>query len=1008
MFESLLKKIFGSKHDRDVTRAGPIVDEINAACEACRGLSDEQLRGRTAEFRARIAAALEGLTDPVERREAEQAVLEEVLPEAFAAVKEVCRRLVGQSWEMVGIPVTWDMVPYDVQLIGGIMLHEGRIAEMATGEGKTLVATMPLYLNALTGRGAHLVTVNDYLARRDSEWMGQIYKFLGLTVGCIQQGMDPPERRQQYACDITYGTNNEFGFDYLRDNMAVRPEYRVQRGFVYAIVDEVDSVLVDEARTPLIISGPVEHSDQAFDELKPLVDRVVKAQLNWVSQTLANGEKLLQDPEQQAEAGIELLKVQRAAPKHKRFMKLVSEQPALKKLINNTELEYLRDKRLHELDEHLLYAIDEKAKNVDLLDKGRILISPHDPDEFVVPDLAAQLSELEGREDLTAEQKVKERDAIYRVYAIKNERIHNIQALLKAYSLFEKDVEYVVQDGKVLIVDEFTGRLMPGRRYSEGLHQAIEAKEGVRIEGETQTLATITLQNFFRMYEKLAGMTGTAETESAELWEIYKLDVAVIPSNKPINRTDYEDVVYRTKREKYNAVIDELVELNQKGQPVLVGTISVEVSELLSRMLKRRGVKHHVLNAKYHEQEAGIISQAGQPGAVTIATNMAGRGTDIKLGPGVTGLGGLHILGTERHESRRIDRQLRGRAGRQGDPGSSRFYLSLEDDLMRLFGSDRIAGLMTRMGVEEGEVIEHGLVTRAISRAQKRVEAHNFDIRKHLLEYDNVMNEQRTVIYELRNQALTSQDMSVAVLESVGEAVRERAGKTTGGGQAHRAEWNLPALVDDLSFLLMTPVQPSDLETDRADLLVEQAAAVGERAYRAREAEFGPVMMRELERHLYLYTVDEHWRDHLYELDHLKGGIGLRAYGQRDPLIEYKREAYGLFEVLVRDVREDFVQRLFRVQLSPEAGQVVPQPRAPRVMQTQHAEAQAFGAGGGAAGDEEPGGRAADRAAAGGNAPAPRVRTAPVVGRNDPCPCGSGKKYKKCHMLSDQGLEARP
>jgi preprotein translocase subunit SecA len=1007
MFESLLKKVFGSKHDRDVTRVGPIVDEINAAWEACRGLSDEQLRGRTAEFKARITAALEGLTDPVERREAEQAVLDEVLPEAFGAVKEACRRLVGQSWEMVGIPVTWDMVPYDVQLIGGVMLHEGRIAEMATGEGKTLVATMPLYLNALTGRGAHLVTVNDYLARRDSEWMGQIYKFLGLTVGCIQQGMDPPERRQQYACDITYGTNNEFGFDYLRDNMAVRPEYRVQRGFVYAIVDEVDSVLVDEARTPLIISGPVEHSDQAFDELKPLVDRVVKAQLNWVSQTLANGEKLLQDPEQQAEAGIELLKVQRAAPKHKRFMKLVSEQPALKKLINHTELEYLRDKRLHELDEHLLYAIDEKAKNVDLLDRGRNLISPNDPDEFVVPDLAAQLSELEGREDLTAEQKVKERDAIYRVYAIKNERIHNIQALLKAYSLFEKDVEYVVQDGKVLIVDEFTGRLMPGRRYSEGLHQAIEAKEGVRIEGETQTLATITLQNFFRMYEKLAGMTGTAETESAELWEIYKLDVAVIPPNKPINRTDYEDVVYRTKREKYNAVIDELVTLNQKGQPVLVGTISVEVSELLSRMLKRRGVKHHVLNAKYHEQEAGIISQAGQPGAVTIATNMAGRGTDIKLGPGVTAVGGLHILGTERHESRRIDRQLRGRAGRQGDPGSSRFYLSLEDDLMRLFGSDRIAGLMTRMGVEEGEVIEHGLVTRAISRAQKRVEAHNFDIRKHLLEYDNVMNEQRTVIYELRNQALISQDMSVAVLESVEEAVRERAAKTTGGGQAHRAEWNLRALVDDLSFLLMTPVQPADLDTDRAELLAEQAAVVGERAYRSREAEFGPVMMREIERHLYLYTVDEHWRDHLYELDHLKGGIGLRAYGQRDPLIEYKREAYGLFEALVHDVREDFVQRLFRVQLSPEAGPAVPQLRAPRMMQTQHAEAQTFGSAGGAAGDPEPGGRAAGRPVDGVIAPAQRVRTAPVVGRNDSCPCGSGKKYKKCHMLSDQGLEPR-
>jgi len=1006
MFEALLRAVFGSKHDRDIRRVEPIVEEINRLCESYRDLADDQLRGKTAEFRARIAAACEGLTEPAERRAAEQAAMEELLPEAFAAVKETCRRLLGQTWEVVGIPITWDMVPYDVQLIGGGMLHEGRIAEMATGEGKTLVATMPLYLNALTGRGAHLVTVNDYLARRDSEWMGQIYKWLGLTVGCIQQGMDPPERREQYACDITYGTNNEFGFDYLRDNMAVRPEHRVQRGFVYAIVDEVDSVLIDEARTPLIISGPVEHSDQAFDELKPLVDRIVKAQLHWATTTLSGAEKLLQDPEKEYEAGIELLKIQRAAPKHKRFMKLLSDQPGLKKLINKVELDYLRDKRLHEIDETLFYAIDEKSKNVDLLENGRDLMSPHDPDQFVVPDLAGQLSELEGREDLTAEQKIKEREVIYRAFAVKNERIHNIQALLKAYSLYEKDVEYVVQDGKVLIVDEFTGRLMPGRRYSEGLHQAIEAKEGVHVEGETQTLATITLQNFFRMYEKLAGMTGTAETESSEFFEIYKLDVAVIPTNKPVNRTDYEDVVYRTKREKYNAVIDELVALHEKGQPVLVGTISVEVSELLSRMLKRRGVKHHVLNAKYHQQEAGIVSQAGQPGAVTIATNMAGRGTDIKLGPGVTGVGGLHILGTERHESRRIDRQLRGRAGRQGDPGSSRFYLSLEDDLMRLFGSDRIAGLMERMGVQEGEVIEHGLVTSAISRAQKRVEAHNFDIRKHLLEYDNVMNEQRTVVYQLRNQALTSQDMSATALEAVEEAVRERVDKATSAGAAHRDEWNLRGLADELSFLLMTPLQPSDLEAGRHEELTEKAVTVGERAYRAREAEFSAGVMRDLERHLYLYTVDEHWRDHLYELDHLKGGIGLRAYGQRDPLIEYKREAYTLFEALMREVREDFVQRLFRVQLAPEVSQVVPQHRAPRVTQVQHAEAQAFGAAPGAAGDE------ANVSAAvgpgGGASAGPRVHTGPRVGRNDPCPCGSGKKYKKCHMLVDEGVESRP
>jgi len=994
MFENLLKSVFGSKHDRDVRRARPIVDEINRHAESYKELSEEALKGKTAEFRERLAGGEE--------------TLEDLLPESFAAVKEACRRLVGRSWNVVGIPITWDMVPYDVQLIGGLMLHEGRIAEMATGEGKTLVATMPLYLNALPGRGAHLVTVNDYLARRDSEWMGEIYKFLGLTVGCIQQGMDPPARREQYLCDITYGTNNEFGFDYLRDNMSVRPEHRVQRGFPYAIVDEVDSVLIDEARTPLIISGPVEHSDQAFDELKPLVERVVRAQQNFVQSTLSDAEKLLEDPDKEYEAGIELLKVQRAAPKHKRFIKLLSEKPAVKKLITRVELDYLRDKRLHEIDDHLFYAIDEKARNVDLIEKGRDVMSPSDPEQFVVPDLAAQLSELEGQEDMPAEEKIAKRDAIYRAYAVKNERIHNIQALLKAYSLYERDVEYVVQDGKVMIVDEFTGRLMPGRRYSEGLHQAIEAKEGVRVEGETQTLATITLQNFFRMYEKLAGMTGTAETEANEFWQIYKLDVSVIPTHKKVVRKDQDDVVFRTKREKYNAVIDEIVALNEKGQPVLVGTISVEVSELLSRMLKRRGVKHNVLNAKYHQQEAEIVAGAGQRGAVTIATNMAGRGTDIKLGAGVAGLGGLHILGTERHESRRIDRQLRGRSGRQGDPGSSRFHLSLEDDLMRLFGSERISSLMQRMGVQEGEVIEHPLVTGAISRAQKRVEAYNFDIRKHLLEYDDVMNQQRTLVYDLRNKALSSEDMSEAVLDAIEEAVRDRVANAA-GENVHREEWNLRGLADELSFLLMRPVTPAELETQAFDELEEKAAAVGEAAYRGREAEFTAPLLRDLERHLYLYTVDEHWRDHLYELDHLKGGIGLRAYGQRDPLIEYKKEAFSLFETLMREVREDFVQRLFRVQLAPEAmRQIEQKPRAPRRIQEHHAETQAFS---GVAPRREPEG--GEETQAGGQAPggaragaaAPVVRTGPRVGRNDPCPCGSGKKYKKCHMLIDEGVE---
>jgi preprotein translocase subunit SecA len=992
MLENLLKSVFGSKHEREVRRSAPLVAEVNRLTEEWNALSDEELRAKTAAFRGRL--------------ERQEDTLDDLLPEAFAAVKQTCKRLCGRTWDVCGIPLTWQMVPYDVQLIGGIMLHEGKIAEMATGEGKTLVATLPLYLNALTGRGVHLVTVNDYLARRDSEWMGEIYRFLGLTVGCIQQNMEPARRREQYACDITYGTNNEFGFDYLRDNMAVRPEYRVQRGFTYAIVDEVDSVLIDEARTPLIISGPVEErGDELFDQMKPLVERVVRAQQQWAATTLSDAEKLLADPDREWEAGEKLLQVQRAAPKHKRFIKLLSDQPALKKLITRVELEYLRDKRMHELDEHLFYTIDEKSRNVDLLENGRQLMSPSDPERFTVPDLTAQLSELEGRDDLTPEQRITERDGAYQAYGVANNRIHSVQALLKAYSLFERDVEYVVQDGKVVIVDEFTGRLMPGRRYSDGLHQAIEAKEQVTVEGETQTLATITLQNFFRMYKKLAGMTGTAETEAGEFWAIYKLDVAVIPTNRPVRRTDHNDVVYRTKREKYKAVIDEIADCHERGQPVLVGTISVEVSELLSRMLKIRGIAHNVLNAKYHQKEAEIVAGAGQRAAVTIATNMAGRGTDIKLGSGVPELGGLHILGTERHESRRIDRQLRGRSGRQGDPGTSRFFLSLEDDLMRLFGAERISGLMQKMGVEEGEVIEHGMVTSAIGRAQKRVEAHNFDIRKHLLEYDNVMNKQREEVYRQRDEALLSQDISPRVLEDLRDAVAERVERYA-DDKLHRAEWNLRGLADELAYLLMTPVAPTELEGDSREAVLEKASAAAERAYRARETQFSPEVMRELERHLYLFTLDEHWREHLHELDYLKGGIGLQAYGQRDPLVQYKREAFTLFATMMGEVREDFAQRMFRVQLQPAAARqaIAEAPRAPRQMVAQHAHAESFG-GAAAAEPAPPGAPRAPRGQAPARAAAPApVRALPRVGRNDPCPCGSGKKYKKCHMPVDEGV----
>ena len=991
MLENLLKSIFGSKHERDVRRVRPIVDEINRVHAELDTLSDDQLRAKTSEFRGRLESGADTLDD--------------LLPEAFAVVKQACKRLCGRTWDVCGIPLTWQIVPYDVQLIGGIMLHEGKIAEMATGEGKTLVATLPMYLNALPGKGVHLVTVNDYLARRDSEWMGEIYRFLGVSVGVIQQNMEPSRRRDMYGCDITYGTNNEFGFDYLRDNMSVRPEYRVQRGFHYAIVDEVDSVLIDEARTPLIISGPVdERGDDLFDETKPLVERVVRAQQQWATATLAEGEKLLGDPSKEWDAGVKLLQVQRAAPKHKHFIKLLSDQPQVKKLITRAELEYLRDKKMHELDEDLFYTIDEKSRNVDLLDKGRQLMSPSDPERFTVPDLTAQLAELEGREDLEPEQRIVERDLAYQTYGVANNRIHAVHALLKAYALFDKDVEYVVQDGKVMIVDEHTGRLMPGRRYSDGLHQAIEAKESVTVEGETQTLATITLQNFFRMYLKLAGMTGTAETEAPEFWTIYKLDVAVIPTNRPVTRKDLNDVVYRTKREKYKAVVDEIEECQKLGQPVLVGTISVEVSELLSRFLKIRGVTHSVLNAKYHQKEAEIVSLAGQKGAVTIATNMAGRGTDIKLGEGVAALGGLHILGTERHESRRIDRQLRGRAGRQGDPGSSRFYLSLEDDLMRLFGAERISGLMEKMGVEEGEVIEHGMVTSAIGRAQKRVEAHNFDIRKHLLEYDNVMNKQREEVYRQRDEALLSEDISARVLDDLRDAVAERV-EQYAIDNVHRAEWNLRGLADELSYLCMSPIAAEALDGNSRDAVTEQAIAFAEAAYRAREALFTPEVMRELERHVYLFTMDEHWREHLHELDYVKGGIGLQAYGQKDPLVQYKKEAFNLFETMMHEVREQFVKRLFQVKVQPAAArQVIEEaPRQPRQMVAQHVEAEAFG--GGAAAPAPPGAPAATPQVVATPRLVAPVRAMPRVGRNDPCPCGSGKKYKQCHMRTDEGAE---
>jgi len=1044
MLDSVLKLFIGDKHARERKRLWPLVEEIREIADSYESLSDEELQAKTDEFRARLE---EGET------------LDDLLPEAFAAVVDACIRNLGRTWQVTDQEFTWDMVPYDVQIFGGIVLHEGKIAEMATGEGKTLVAVMPMYLNALEGRGCHLVTVNDYLARRDAEWVGEILRWLGLTVGCIQGGMSPEERREQYACDVTYGTNNEFGFDYLRDNMAVSVEGRVQREHHYAIIDEVDSVLIDEARTPLIISGPTQQDTTSkFGDLKPLVERLVRRQTRLVNQLVSEAEELFESEEEGAEyeAGIRLYQARRGMPKHKRLMKLLNET-GVKKLVQRIEADYMREKRVHELDEALYFAMDEKGHDAHLTDQGREGIAPDDPDLFIVPDLSQEIHAIDQDEDLSEEEKQERRLELESEYAEKSETLHSIHQLIKAYALYEKDVEYVVQDGKVMIVDQFTGRLMPGRRYSEGMHQAIEAKEGVTIEGETQTLATITIQNYYRMYDKLAGMTGTAETEENEFFEIYEMDVVVIPTNEPIRRQDYDDVVYQTRREKYNAVIDEVEHEHGRGRPVLVGTVSVEVSETLSRLMKRRNLPHNVLNAKHHQREAEIVARAGQPGAITIATNMAGRGTDIKLGPGVVPRDwpevhddeipegfprenledeieedmpwGLHIVGTERHESRRIDRQLRGRAGRQGDPGSSRFFLSLEDDLMRLFGSDRIANVMDRMGAEEGEVITHGLVTKSIERAQKKVEINNFETRKKLLEYDDVMNKQREVIYELRRRALEGdRDEVLDEARELFEDAAELKLTTYVDPEAYADAWDLTGLREDLQRTFLLPFPWLDAMIDDESPAAEQVEEIPttfdeimnhlqhdlHEAFDRRIESWGLEEERshDVLRWVLLRVIDEKWREHLYELDQLKSGIQYRAWGQKDPLIEYKKEAFEMFVDMMDDLRLSAAQLLFRVEIrTPGSMSAEERRRRERLERQQIAMHQAApamaGAGGGGGGGTSSGmsgggGVAPQPTGEGGKAPAESapttyVREGEKVGRNDPCPCGSGKKYKKCH-----------
>jgi preprotein translocase subunit SecA len=1020
MFTWVFKKIVGTKNQREVRRLRPLVERINAIEAELARLSEDQLRAKTDELKARLAG---------KPPEEQKALIEEILPEAFAVVKNACRRLCGREIVVRGHPVVWDMVPFDVQLIGGVVLHQGKIAEMATGEGKTLVATLPVYLNALTGRGVHVVTVNDYLAARDSEWMGSVYRFLGLTVGCIQHDQPPPVRRQHYACDVTYGTNSEFGFDYLRDNgMATTAEQQVQRGHYYAIVDEVDSILIDEARTPLIISGPsTVTTTHKYDQYKPVVAELVRNQGLLCNRLASEAKELLFSKNGQKEGGEAelsqdenaiaqgrrlLYKVKLGMPKNNQLMKLM-ENPEIIRMIDKAELELMGDQRkeeLHLLKEELFFTIDEKGHATDLTEKGRTFLDPSDPNAYVLPALNDEYAIIDQRADLTEQQKIEEKRKLQELFDEKSQRMHSIAQLLRAYCLYDKDVEYVVQDNKVIIVDEFTGRLMPGRRWSDGLHQAVEAKEGVAIEKETQTLATITIQNYFRLYEKLAGMTGTAETEANEFKDIYKLDVVVIPTNRPCVRADLNDVVYKTKREKYKAILEEIRERHGKGQPLLVGTVSVDVSELLSRMLKREGIPHAVLNAKFHQQEAEIVARAGQKGAVMIATNMAGRGTDIKLGTGVKDVGGLHVIGTERHEARRIDRQLRGRCARQGDPGSSRFYIALEDDLMRLFGSGRIASIMEKVGMEEGQDLQHPLLNRSIETAQKRVESHNYNIRKHTLQYDDVMNKQREVIYGFRNEILRTDNPRELLFDVIGEVIEDRVAEEWAGKKDEEESRDFSGLLNwlNLNFplgLTQEQLRAEPTQEGMVKLILERI----ENAYQTKESFEDPNSIRMIERYVILGAVDRLWQEHLYNMDALRTGIHLRAHGQRDPLVEYKTEAFKLFDEMMSNVKSEIVGNIFRsastvqaferflVNLplrfsSPDESSIggnfgqAAQPQS----RTEHAPATGAGRSG-VVSD-------AVKAAA-----APVRRQMPKVGRNDPCPCGSKdpatgkpKKFKNC------------
>ena len=1046
MIKTLMTSVFGTRFDRERKRIQPIVNQIHGHEERLKELDESELKAQTPRFRERLAGrvgelkaeldqvreAKHGCADPVERDELEgrfqdlerrykkelAAGLDELLPEAFATVREACRRLLGTTVQVTGRELVWDMVPYDVQLIGGVVLHQGKIAEMATGEGKTLVATLPLYLNALAGRGAHLVTVNNYLARRDSQWMGHVFRYLGLEVTCLDD-TEPssPERRAAYLADITYGTNNEFGFDYLRDNMVFSLDQRVQREHAYAIIDEVDSILIDEARTPLIISGPVgNETDEKYAQFSRQVAELVRKQTGVVNTLLAEAETLLEDPKTRNDAALKLYQARLGMPKNKRLLKMLNET-GTKQLVQRMELDAIADRklpmkqqRMRDLEDTLYFVLDEKGHSVHLTDRGSEAMSPNDPELFLVPDISEEIHAIDRDPALSPAERVERRRQVESDYAIKSEKLHIIHKLLQAHVLYDKEVDYLVQDGQVMIVDEFTGRVMTGRRWADGLHQAVEAKEGVQVKGETQTFATITIQNYFRMYDKLAGMTGTAETEETEFFQIYGLDVNVIPTHRPIRRLDQADRIYKTRKEKHDAIMNEVERLHGLGWPVLIGTVNVDVSETLSRQLKRRGLKHEVLNAKYHQREAEIVAGAGQKAAIVIATNMAGRGTDIKLGKDLdltAGEAGLQIIGTERHESRRIDRQLRGRSGRQGDPGQTIFFLSLEDDLMRLFGSDRIARWMDKSGAEEGEVITGGLVTRAIEQAQKRVELQNFQQRKRLLEYDDVMNQQREVIYSLRLFALERGEELKAEARRMIEMALERAVNQFLATATNPEEYDRGGLRESLTLQYLVTVDAIvDADaTPSIDKMAEAARAEGEDTFRRKIeylGDFGkkigiPEVDSQVLSQVMLTVLDERWKDHLYDLDQLRNAIQYRAWGQKDPLVEYKREAFEMFEDLMHDIQSTLTERFFKIQVSADPPPPERQARRapPPAQPTPESGADDLFA--------SPSRRPAPPPSVGpavssSLGPVGRATAAvPEVGRNDPCPCGSGKKYKKCH-----------